>query len=73
MVYPPCKKNGVQCTKRYIGCHDNCPDWHKYTEAKNKEREASKKKKKEDYDVLASRQNSLRKIRNRSGITNYRK
>ena len=26
----PCKKDGVDCTKRVLGCRTVCTDWQKY-------------------------------------------
>ena len=32
MKVPPCKKNGIPCTKRKPGCQDYCPDMHPFKE-----------------------------------------
>lgn len=30
MPMPPCKKDGVPCTKREVGCQSTCPEMQKY-------------------------------------------
>ena len=29
MKKPPCKVDGVECDKRYVGCHADCEAYHK--------------------------------------------
>ena len=33
MTKPPCKVDGVECNKRYVGCHADCEAYHKWLEA----------------------------------------
>ena len=40
----PCKKNGIDCPKRVIGCHDNCKEYQDFAA----EREAIRNKRIEE-------------------------
>lgn len=55
MVFPPCKKNGVHCTKRYVGCHDRCPEFKEFKDAVAKEKAAILKQKKAERDIEGAR------------------
>ena len=50
-VQPPCKVNGVECDRRYIGCHANCEKWNQYLAAREAEKEQIRRKK--DMDRIA--------------------
>lgn len=30
MTRPPCKRDGVECPKRYVGCRAECEQYHKW-------------------------------------------
>jgi len=30
MTIPPCKPNGIECPRRYIGCRAECEEYHKW-------------------------------------------
>ena len=30
MTLPPCKVNGIECEKRYIGCRADCEAYHEW-------------------------------------------
>lgn len=47
MKRPPCKKNGIPCTKRKPGCQDHCPEMHPFKE----ERKLISEKRMKDLDV----------------------
>jgi hypothetical protein len=40
MTKPPCKVDGVNCPKRYIGCHADCEAYHKWMDVHAKEKQA---------------------------------
>ena len=45
MQKPPCKKNGVDCPKRTIGCHSSCKEYIEYAEENERRREEIHKRK----------------------------
>ena len=47
MIMPPCKKNGVECDKRYPGCSGECAEYKAWKEHLTAERRALRK----DYVV----------------------
>jgi len=40
MKNPPCKVDGVECNKRYVGCHADCEAWHKWLIVHEAEKQA---------------------------------
>ena len=52
----PCKKNGVDCPKRAVGCRRDCPDWAKYEEENAKYTGAVFEQYIRDYDINAYKQ-----------------
>lgn len=40
MATPPCRKNGVDCTKRKVGCQTECPEMKAFYQNVAKERKA---------------------------------
>jgi len=32
MTLPPCKPDGIECPRRYIGCRAECEEYHKWLE-----------------------------------------
>lgn len=40
MTKPPCKVDGVNCPKRYVGCHADCEAWHKWLAVHEAEKQA---------------------------------
>ena len=45
MTLPPCKVNGVECDKRYIGCHASCASYHEWLAIHEKEKAVMQKNK----------------------------
>lgn len=39
MTKPPCKVNGVECQKRYIGCRAECEQYHEWLAKHEAERQ----------------------------------
>lgn len=48
MLVAPCKKNGVDCTKRHPSCHSHCEEYFKFKRAKAIENEKIRKARRED-------------------------
>ena len=61
---PPCKVDGIDCPKRYVGCKAECDDWQKWLAAHNAEMEIQRtaKKRMDDINVFEF-QRSLRERR----------
>ncbi len=50
----PCKKGGIDCPKRYLGCHSECKEYQEWSEERaemNKRRKADR-----EYAECHSRQ-----------------
>lgn len=47
----PCYKDGVQCTKRHLGCHSTCPDYAKAKIKNDARKDVERKKRYEISDV----------------------
>lgn len=56
MTKPPCKVDGVECDKRYVGCHADCEAYHELLVVHAKEKQARYKyyAKTADADSLAT-------------------
>ena len=50
---PPCKADGIECERRYIGCHAECEKWHEYLAAHQAEKEMILRKKRTENDANA--------------------
>ena len=48
---PPCKVNGVERKKRYIGCRADCEAYHNWLAAHNAELEARRNHKAKEIDI----------------------
>ena len=60
----PCHKDGKDCTKRKVGCHDKCPEykeWRAEKDADNKAKHHCNNKAYIDYIVPKIRQRKRRK------------
>jgi len=56
MTRPPCKTDGIDCPRRYIGCRAECDEWHKWLAIHERELEqirASKNEHHEYYEYSA--------------------
>ena len=48
---PPCKVDGVECGKRYIGCRAECEVYHQWLAVHNEEVEAERAAKAREMDI----------------------
>ena len=63
---PPCKVNGIDCPRRYIGCRAGCEDWHKWLAIHEEEREQRKRASFNEADDFMIRQGErVRQARHR--------
>lgn len=53
MTLPPCKPDGIDCPRRYIGCRAECEAWHEWLCVHEKEVEARRHEKDRLYDADA--------------------
>jgi hypothetical protein len=37
MTRPPCKPDGIDCPRRYVGCKAECEEWHEWLAAHERE------------------------------------
>ena len=76
MILPPCKLNGIECERRYIGCRANCEAYHEWLAKHNAEKEQMAKAKSNELDVdrfLVTQGERKRKARNREYMREYMK
>lgn len=54
MTKPPCKVDGIECPRRYIGCRAECEEYHKWvaTHAREKARERMDKQNEADTFLI---------------------
>lgn len=60
MTGSPCKKDGIDCARRHLGCRNDCPDWKKYRLFHALEMD-ERKKEQERRDTQASSVERMRK------------
>ena len=51
MTRPPCKVDGIDCPRRYVGCKSNCSEWHNWLIIHTEEKTTIAKKKYEESVV----------------------
>ena len=61
MTKPPCKVDGVECDKRYVGCHADCEVYHEWLAVHAAEKQARYKYyvKTADADLECARSESF--------------
>ena len=67
MKRPPCKINGIECEKRYIGCRAECEEYHKWLAKHEAEKEQERKAKSDEIAIdtfLATKGKRIRQSRN---------
>ena len=52
MTLPPCKPDGINCPRRYIGCKSECEKWHEWLVIHAKETEALKTDLNKDWEYM---------------------
>ena len=76
MTLPPCKPDGIDCPRRYIGCRAECEEYHKWL-AKHDEERAQIKAARDKYmmaeEVMIKRTERVKKARHRDYMRGYRK
>ena len=50
-VKPPCKVDGMDCPRRYVGCRATCDEWAEWMVRHAEEVEQAIKKRREEKDV----------------------
>ena len=56
MKTPHCKKNGIDCPNRFLGCHDSCKEYQEYAAEREKIRNMHLEELRErEYFKLASK------------------
>jgi putative transposon-encoded protein len=73
---PPCKVDGIDCPRRYIGCRAECEEYHNWL-AKHDEEKAQIKAARDKYimaeEVLIKQTERVKKARHRDYMRGYRK
>lgn len=67
MAIAPCKKAGVDCPKRAVGCHDTCPEYLDFLEQKRAESEIIHKSRRAEDDYVASKVKFIDRVKKQKG------
>jgi hypothetical protein len=51
MTIPPCKPNGIECPRRYIGCRAECEEYHKWLAKHDEECDRERQRKHAENDA----------------------
>lgn len=74
MTMPPCMVDGIDCTRRYVGCKAECEAWHKYLAVHAEEKEKQRRNKFNPADdFLIEQQARVKQARHRDYMRGYRK
>lgn len=74
MTKPPCKPDGIDCPRRYIGCRAECEEYHKWLAIHDEEKEKQRRNKLNPADdFLIGQQARVKKARHRDYMRGYRK
>lgn len=74
MTLPPCKPDGIECPRRYIGCRAECEEYHKWLAVHDTEKEKQRRNKLNPADdFLIEQQSRVKKARHRDYMRGYRK
>lgn len=74
MTLPPCKPDGMDCPRRYIGCRAECEEYHKWLAIHDTEKEKQRRNKLNPADdFLIEQQARVKKARHRDYMRGYRK
>ena len=71
MTLPPCKPNGVECPRRYIGCRAECEEYHKWLEIHAEEKQRQKQDRNPADNFLIEQQMRIKAARNRDRSRGY--
>ena len=74
MTKPPCKTNGIDCARRYVGCRAECEEYHRWLTI----HEAEKERRKQDVgnpadDFLIAQQERIKRAKHRDYMRGYRR
>ena len=74
MKKPPCKVDGIDCPRRYIGCRAECEEYHKWLAIHDEEKEKQRRNKSNPADdFLIGQQARVKRARHRDYMRGYRK
>lgn len=74
MKKPPCKVDGIECPRRYIGCRAECEEYHNWLAIHDVEKEKRRQNKVNPADdFLIEQQERVKKVRHRDYMRGYRK
>ncbi len=74
MNLPPCKPDGIECPRRYVGCRAECEEYHKWLAKHDEVKEKLQRNKFNPADdFLIEQQARVKKARHRDYMRGYRK
>lgn len=57
----PCRKEGVPCQKRFLGCHDTCKEYLEFVAEREAENKARNIEAESHHDWVVARKKHIRK------------
>lgn len=74
MTKPPCKPDGIDCPRRYIGCRAECDEYHKWLAIHAEEKEKLRQSKLNPADYFLIEQKvRVKKARHRDYMRGYKR
>ena len=74
MTKPPCKPDGIDCPRRYIGCRAECEEYHKWLAIHAEENEKLRQSKlNQADDFLIEQKARVKKARHRDYMRGYKR
>ena len=69
---PPCKINGLDCTKRKVGCRTDCEGWQKYEGDMKVYRQVTERETKGRWDAIEYHLQGAEMMRKRQKKRGYK-
>ena len=73
MTLPPCKHNGIECPRRYIGCRAKCKEWHDWLVIHAEEKQRQKQDRNPADNFLIEQQMRIKAARNRDRARGFKR
>lgn len=73
MTLPPCKPNGIECPRRYIGCRAECEEYHDWLAIHAEEKQRQKQDRNPADNFLIEQQMRIKAARNRDRSRGYKR
>lgn len=73
MRYPPCKKDGVDCERRHVGCHGECDEYREWKRYHDADLEGRRNNRNPADEFLIDQQLRVKKRKGRDSARGYKR